>query len=86
MDINGNLIVIGLGALAALQDLHREDAFADLRDDVLALREKVTERIGPKPDGTPWTDDDIRAIGARTRANLDRIDAQHATADGTGHP
>lgn len=77
VDINGNLVMVGLGALLALQDLHSEDAFADLRDDITALRARVTAKIGPKPDGTPWTDDDIRAIGARTRANLDRIDAQH---------
>jgi hypothetical protein len=80
----GLLLLIRASGLLA--ELHESGVVDELKDDIAALNAKFTSVIAPKPDGTPWTTEDIRDRSARINAKLDAIEAERRASGPDGHP
>lgn len=74
---NSQIFVAAVKLTSGLLEARSSGLFTELRADLDALIAKSKSKIGPKADGSDWTDADILTLSMAIDATLDQIDAQH---------
>lgn len=67
------LVIKIIGAIETLLSLRGTQELSSLHARVDELRALLTAELPAKPDGSAWTDDDVRALAQQARASATSI-------------